>query len=172
MRPRLKRLFDDQNGICALCHYPMLPEDASVDHVIPQKFARKYPSADPIPLRAAHKICNSVRGHDMWDRPPYYYHEERLRIEARLRNKQKRKTKKAKVKAPRVEDIVVPLNKFHGPRAIVSSVGVLPKPSNRNKSDWSDHHNLKSSDHWGARLVDGKVEVYDKNQNVIRTYQD
>jgi len=81
----------------------MLPEEASVDHIIPQKYTpSKWPDNDPVPLRAAHKLCNSIRGHDLTERPPYYYHEERLKIEKKLKHRAKIKNKAKKVIAPRI----------------------------------------------------------------------
>ena len=108
MRPRLQRLFDDQNGICWLCHHPMEPDEVSADHVIPQKYCKgKWTNADPRPLKAAHKICNSLRGHDLTERPPYYYHEKRLAIEAKLKRRKKLKAnrKSKKVISVRHDDV-------------------------------------------------------------------
>ena len=74
----LDQLFKDQSGICALCQQPMTREEASIDHLIPQKFGGIHS-----PLQAAHMICNSFRGHDLQPKPPEYFLENRLRIERR-----------------------------------------------------------------------------------------
>ena len=79
----------------------MEPDEVSADHVIPQKYTRgKWTGIEAKPLKAAHKICNSIRGHDLTERPPYYFHEERLKIEARLKHRNRKKAKK--IIAPRV----------------------------------------------------------------------
>lgn len=38
-------------------------------------------------------------------------------------------------------------------------------------SDRYENHNLLASDHWGARIVNDKVEVYAKDGEIIRTKQ-
>lgn|SRR5689334_19274134 len=78
----LDQLFKDQSGICALCRESMTREEASIDHVIPQKFGGLHS-----PLQAAHKICNSFRGHSLEPMPAEYFLENRLRIERRTMKK-------------------------------------------------------------------------------------
>lgn len=89
MRKVLKQLFDQQNGICTLCEEPMEPGDASLDHLIPQKFGGKSG-----PKTAVHKICNSIKGHSLVPIDPEIYRIKRARIESRLIVRVKKRTKK------------------------------------------------------------------------------
>ncbi|CAN0416417.1 unnamed protein product, partial [Scytosiphon promiscuus] len=70
--PRFRQLWQDQDGLCALCGKPMPPSRADVahstlwkkwrptfDHIIP----RAHEGSDEISnLRLAHAICNKRRG--------------------------------------------------------------------------------------------------------------
>ncbi len=78
-RRERQSLFDKQKGICWLCKCPMTLEESSIDHVIPQKFG-----GQSGPKMGAHKICNSIRGHDMTERLPGYYQARREYLEKRM----------------------------------------------------------------------------------------
>lgn len=88
-RKYLDKLFAEQEGICYLCGELMERKDASIDHVIPQKFGGKSG-----PKKAAHQICNSVRGHDLGEIDQSYYLKQRQKIEARLEKRTRRVIKK------------------------------------------------------------------------------
>lgn len=89
LRKVLRELFDLQNGICTLCEEPMDVTEASLDHVIPQKFGGKSG-----PKTAVHKICNSIKGHSLIPIKPETYRERKAKILARLVKRVKKSKKK------------------------------------------------------------------------------
>jgi len=68
----------------------MEQSEASIDHVIPQKFGGKSG-----PKTAVHKICNSIKGHSLVPIEPQTYRERRNKIMKRL-ERRGRKVKKIK----------------------------------------------------------------------------
>lgn len=95
LRKVLRELFNQQNGICNLCEEPMELADASLDHVIPQKFG-----GQSGPKTAVHKICNSIKGHSLEPKSPELYRALKERIKNRLVKRAKRKSKPPVNKRP------------------------------------------------------------------------
>jgi 5-methylcytosine-specific restriction endonuclease McrA len=83
------RLFNEQNGICYLCEEMMTLEDVSVDHVIPKKYG-----GHSGPQKAAHKICNSFRGHALDTIHPDIYRANREKVMHKLKKRAIRNAKK------------------------------------------------------------------------------
>jgi 5-methylcytosine-specific restriction endonuclease McrA len=68
-RAEVRRLFDNQGGLCWMCGLPMRlrprrsghgPFDATIDHLCPRR--RGAEVGVKRPAAAAHAICNHVRG--------------------------------------------------------------------------------------------------------------
>jgi hypothetical protein len=86
MNQKLRMLASEQDWICALCGDEMKPEEVSTDHIVPVVLGGKKG-----PVRATHKICNSIRGHDMRELPLEYYRSRRLDVESRLARRKSKK---------------------------------------------------------------------------------
>jgi 5-methylcytosine-specific restriction endonuclease McrA len=55
-----KRIYVRDDGVCGLCHTPVLPGVAwEVDHITPRSLGGGHEDAN---LRLTHKLCNARRG--------------------------------------------------------------------------------------------------------------
>jgi hypothetical protein len=69
---RTLALYQQQDGLCWICNFPMLPPrencrnpnrvEATLDHLARRNSG--YSPTCPRPAKAAHKWCNNVRGHN------------------------------------------------------------------------------------------------------------
>lgn len=89
-RNRIKRLFNQQNGLCWICECQMIYPDhtkkpnkftATIDHIIPVSLGGKFSDG----AKAAHHWCNSARGNE--DPKPKCIKSMQTRIKNLIKNK-------------------------------------------------------------------------------------
>lgn len=54
----LQQLIEEQNGVCALCSFPLEESEANKDHIIPKSKGGPNTRSN---FQATHKVCNSKK---------------------------------------------------------------------------------------------------------------
>lgn len=62
-----QRLFDKQQGNCALCKLPLILEMSTIDHIVPRAKKGKNQESN---YQLVHSICNQIKGTALYNGQP------------------------------------------------------------------------------------------------------